>query len=311
MPQNWKTYKLGEVAEICSSKRIFRSDYVDEGVLFYRSKEIIEKANGISNNNDRLYISPKKFNEIKKRFGVPKKGDLLISAVGNRSGIPYVVKDEEEFYFKDGNLIWFKNIKKELNTSYIYHWIRSFIGQDTLQSIMIGSAQKALTIEGLRNLNLTLPPPEVQRRIASILGALDDKIELNLEMNKTLEEMAMALYKHWFVDFGPFRHPPSPPPGGNAEVEGGSDSLLEQGRDKKSLLEEGARRAGGVTSPQYGPDKFVDSELGMIPEGWEVKRLKDFGTVITPGEHRIQKTVSFGMETFLGYHLVKPEIVTL
>jgi type I restriction enzyme S subunit len=141
---------------------------------------------------------------------------------------------------------------------------------------MIGtSGRQRVAKDAFVNLELQLPPLPIQRRIASILGALDDKIELNLEMNKTLEEMAMALYKHWFVDFGPFRHPPSPPPGGNAEVEGGSDSLLEQGRDKKSLLEEGARRAGGVTSPQYGTGKFVESALGMIPEGWDVYNLQD------------------------------------
>ncbi|MDZ7604415.1 MAG: hypothetical protein U5K79_02255 [Cyclobacteriaceae bacterium] len=74
--------------------------------------------------------------------------------------------------------------------------------------------------------DINLPPFPSNAAIASILGALDDKIELNLEMNKTLEEMAMALYKHWFVDFGPFRD-------GN----------------------------------------FVESELGMIPEGWEVKSI--------------------------------------
>jgi type I restriction enzyme S subunit len=93
---------------------------------------------------------------------------------------------------------------------------------------MIGSAQRALTIEGVKNLNITVPPLQDQRAIAFILSNLDNKIELNLQINKTLEDMAMAIYKHWFVDFGPF---------------------------------------------QSG--EFVDSELGMIPKGWEVKRFGD------------------------------------
>ncbi|MFY0650742.1 MAG: restriction endonuclease subunit S [Cyclobacteriaceae bacterium] len=83
-----------------------------------------------------------------------------------------------------------------------------------------------MTTEILNNLDLLLPPLPEQQAIAQILSSLDDKIELNLQMNKTLEEMAMILYKHWFVDFGPFK---------------------------------------------YG--QFIDSALGSIPKGWEVKKM--------------------------------------
>src|SRR5690554_3562610 len=90
---------------------------------------------------------------------------------------------------------------------------------------------------------LQIPPLPEQRAIASILSNIDDKIENNLAMNKTLEEMAMALYKHWFVDFGPFQE-------GN----------------------------------------FVESELGEIPEGWEVKELKDVAKV---NQRSLKKDHSF------------------
>jgi type I restriction enzyme S subunit len=89
-----------------------------------------------------------------------------------------------------------------------------------------GSAQPSLNRNLIHPIEISLPPLPVQRRIADILGALDDKIELNRRMNRTLEDMAQALYRHWFVDFGPFQDQP-----------------------------------------------FVDSELGPIPEGWEVKTV--------------------------------------
>ena len=195
---DWKEYKLSELAEITSSKRIFYSDYVLSGIPFYRSKEVIEKALGQST-NETLYISIDKFTEIKEKFGAPETGDLLVSAVGERAGIPFLVKDLGDFYFKDGNLIWLRNIKVDLVAEFFCYWLRSNIGQQTLESIMIGSAQKALTIIGLKNLVIQIPIPSYQKSIASILSSLDDKIDLLHRQNATLEAMAEALFRQWFV----------------------------------------------------------------------------------------------------------------
>lgn len=194
----WKDYKIENLAEVGSSKRIFYSEYVLSGVPFYRSKEIIEKKEG-KEIADCLYIDKKKFDEIKEKYGAPIKGDLLLSSVGHRSGIPYVVKDEEEFYFKDGNLIWLRNFNN-LDSIFLYHWINSSIGQNSLESIMIGSAQKALTISGIKSLNLTIPPLPEQKAIAAVLSSLDDKIDLLHRQNKTLEAMAETLFRQWFVE---------------------------------------------------------------------------------------------------------------
>ena len=68
MPNNWKTYKLSDIADITSSKRIFLADYVDKGIPFYRSKEIIEKANGLEISSN-LFIDEDKYFDIKKKFG--------------------------------------------------------------------------------------------------------------------------------------------------------------------------------------------------------------------------------------------------
>ncbi|MBK6606091.1 MAG: restriction endonuclease subunit S [Leptospiraceae bacterium] len=197
--KDWKEYKLGDLAEITSSKRIFYSDYVDKGIPFWRSKEVIEQFRKQPISTD-LFITIEKYEEIKDKFGVPKKDDLLLTSVGTL-GIPYLVKEGDRFYFKDGNLTWVRNIKNNiLEPKYLYLWIGSLLGQEALSSIKIGSTQEALTIIGLKNLDLLLPPLPEQRAIAAILSSLDEKIDLLHRQNKTLEAMAETLFRQWFVE---------------------------------------------------------------------------------------------------------------
>jgi type I restriction enzyme S subunit len=120
-----------------------------------------------------------------------------------------------------------------------------------------------LSRERLLEFRLTLPSTSEQRAIAHILGTLDDKIELNRRMSETLEAMARAIFKAWFVDFEPVR----------AKMEG-------RWRRGESLplpapQSEATRQAGGLPAHLYDlfPDRLVDSELGEIPEGWGVHSL--------------------------------------
>ncbi|MGL5964695.1 MAG: restriction endonuclease subunit S, partial [Fusobacteriaceae bacterium] len=173
---------------------------------------------------------------IKKKFEIPQKGDILLTSVGT-IGVPYLINNNHPFYFKDGNITWIKKYKTEVYNKYIYQWIKSPLGQNQINQVTIGSTQKALTIDALKKLELNLPPLETQEKIASILSALDDKIEINNEMNKTLEEMAQTLFKRWFIDF---------------------DFQNENGEPYRS--------SGG---------KMIDSELGEIPEGWRIGSLEE------------------------------------
>lgn len=220
----WKEVKLGSLCNISSSKRIFASEYQETGIPFYRGKEIIEKQKGSSVSNE-LYISVDRYNAIKEKHGVPQKGDMLLTSVGTL-GIPYII-GEEKFYFKDGNLTWFTQFNN-LDVSFLYYWFLSPFGKCQIDSKAIGSTQKALTIDTLSKFDIQLPSIKDQRRIANILSSLDRKIELNNKINAQLEEMAQTLFKHWFVDFGPFKD-----------------------------------------------GKFVESEVGMIPEGWRVLRADE------------------------------------
>lgn len=194
-----QVYKLGKLCKVGSSKRIHLSDYVSEGVPFYRSKEVIELANK-KNISETLFISQEKFNEIKQKFPVPCKNDILITSVGT-IGIPYLVENEN-FYFKDGNLTWLRDFDENLvDINFIFYFLKSNSFKKQVLNNNIGAVQKALTIDYLRTVNVNLPIKTVQKKIASVLSDLDKKIELNNQISTTLEQMAKTLYDYWFVQF--------------------------------------------------------------------------------------------------------------
>ena len=152
--QKWETTTLGKIADITSSKRIFASDYVDRGIPFYRSREIIEKQEE-KDISTKLYISTDKYESIKNKFGVPKQDDILITSVGTL-GVPYIVKASEVFYFKDGNLIWLRDFRDITNPKFIYYTILNPETQQRLKGISIGSSQSAFTISALKNFPVLL-----------------------------------------------------------------------------------------------------------------------------------------------------------
>ena len=194
----WKKVKLGDCCEITSSKRCHASERSKEGIPFYCSKEIILLENG-EEVRDSDFIPVELYESIKHKYDVPKPGDLLLTTRGT-NGIPYIYKDKDCFYFADGNLSWFKNFQKELSVRYLYYWFKSHIGKHSVDSIAKGTAQKAVPIDGLRNLDIELPPFTIQHRIATILSRYDSLIENYQKQIKLLEEAAQRLYKEWFVD---------------------------------------------------------------------------------------------------------------
>ena len=128
------------------------------------------------------------------------------------------------------------------NTRYLMYALSEL----DISGYLTGSTMPKLTQGNMNRISLLTPPPPEQRAIAHILGTLDDKIELNRRMNETLEAMAQALFKSWFVDFDPVR----------AKMSGRDPGLPQHLAD-------------------LFPDRMVESELGKIPEGWEVKALDE------------------------------------
>lgn len=183
----WESVKIDTLLEISSSKRIFRDEYVDKGIPFYRSKEIIELSTK-PNISTELFISFNRYNEIKNKFEVPKRGDILLTAVGTL-GIPFQVRDNKPFYFKDGNLVWFKNFKKEVSSDFVYTWLKLKTTQDTLNTVSIGSTQRALTISSLRELSIPFIKNYSKRNMFyNYLKSNLDKVNYNHEHIQSLSD---------------------------------------------------------------------------------------------------------------------------
>jgi type I restriction enzyme S subunit len=202
---------MDELCEITSSKRIFASDYVPVGVPFYRGREITEKHKGNLEVSTELFISEEKFAEIERKSGAPKPGELLLTSVGTL-GSPYVVKRGDRFYFKDGNLTWFRSLRG-IDSRFLYYWLISPLGKAELQKCTIGSSQSAFTIVLLKGMEIGLPPLAEQQYIGETLAAYDELIENNQRRIRILEEMARSLYREWFVHFrfpGHENHPRVP-----------------------------------------------------------------------------------------------------
>ena len=285
---DWKEYKLDELVEITSSKRIMRSEYQENGIPFFRSKEIIELNSG-NEITTELFISKERFLEIKNKFGTPSYGDILLTSVGTL-GVPYFVNYKEEFYFKDGNLTWFRKFNNILRSKYLYYWFASPVGRKALKEITIGSTQPALTITGLKSLTIHLPTLEEQDYIIEILDHLSCKIQLNTQINQTLEQIAQALFKSWFVDFDPVR----------AKVQALSDGLSLEQAELAAMQAISGKTAEELTAlSQTQPDRYtelaetakafpcemVEVDGVEVPKGWEYKpadELFDIGIGKTP-----------------------------
>ncbi len=167
----WEEKKLGDLGTLTSSKRIFKKEYVANGVPFYRSKEIKELAHNKSISLE-LFITKKRFEEIKCHFGIPKKGDILLTAVGT-IGEMYVVQENEEFYFKDGNIMWLKDFQT-LNTYYLKYALTSFV--DQVKALSQGSAYNALTIEKLKQYSVPVPTISEQEEIVTTLDDMSKEL---------------------------------------------------------------------------------------------------------------------------------------
>ncbi len=184
----------------------------------------------------------------RQRFTL-SKGDLLFarrSLVAEGAGKCSVVLDVDELTTFESSIIRARPDRTRVDSLYLFYFFSSGAGLHRLDTIRRQVAVAGITGGDLARLEIPVPPLIEQRAIAHILGALDDKIELNRRMNETLEAMTRALFKSWFVDFDPVR----------AKAEG---------------------RDPGLPKPLAAlfPSSFEDSELGKIPKGWRVGSVDD------------------------------------
>ena len=235
----WKEYRLEELCSIIDS--LHKSpQYVEWGYPMVRVKDMEE---GFLKLNQTAYVTKEVYEEFTRKHK-PQKGDMLFSRVGSY-GITTFVDLEEEFCLGQNTVVLTSYNNKIINNKFLFYMMISNIVKEQIELLVTGSTQKTISMKSIKSIVIPVPSLEEQEKIADILSSLDNKIELNNEMNKALEEMAQSIFKRWFVNF---------------------EFPNEYGQPYKS--------SGG---------DMVESELGMIPKGWEVKTIADVGEVISGG----------------------------
>lgn len=217
-----------------------RDEFVDAGVAFIRAADM---DNGRVLFESASHISETARRRIRK--GIGKGGDILLSHKGTVGKVAFVPVEAPPFVCSPQTTFWRVLDPETIDPDYLYAYMRSHQFHVQLRSRQDETDMAAyVSLTAQRELLIPLPPIELQQEIGSILASMDNKIDLNRRVNRTLEKMAAAIFKSWFIDFDPI----------HAKAEGRDIGLPAEIAD---LL----------------PDTFEDSELGPIPKGWDVKPL--------------------------------------
>jgi type I restriction enzyme S subunit len=257
MAGEWRRVRLGDVAEI-------NPDSINSAWPYSHIRYI-----DISSVGEGILIEPPQVMSLAEAPSRAKRlvqeGDTVLSTVrpGRRSMF-YVKRAEPDLVVSTGFAV-LRPRKDCIEPRYLYACVYDKAFTEFLVKREKGAAYPAVLPEDIADAMINLPPLSEQRAIAHILGTLDDKIELNRRMSETLEQMARAIFKAWFVDFEPVR----------AKMEG-------RWRRGQSLP--------GLPAHLYDlfPDRLVHSELGEIPEGWKITSVNDEATIVKGVSYRSQ-----------------------
>jgi type I restriction enzyme S subunit len=240
-----------------------------------RFLRITDIQNGVVNWDTVPYCLISELDYRKYRL---QSGDIVVARTGNSTGENYLYRQAEDAVYAS-YLIRFRINQRTADPAFVWYNMRTQRWQDFINSSKTGSAQAGANAKVLGLFSLTLPPLAEQRAIAGVLGALDDKIELNRRMNATLESMARALFQSWFVDFDPVR----------AKLDGRQPTGMD--KDIAELF----------------PAHFDHAAEGVAPTGWSLKRWGDVATLEygksirhyreSSGEYRV-----FGTNGPIGFH---------
>ena len=191
IPKDWDVKSLGSLFEITSSKRVFQSEWKKSGIPFYRARELaILSEKGVVVND--LYIDIKQYQLYKKQFGVPVVGDMLVTGVGTLGKV-YVIQSNREFYFKDGNIIWFK-IKEAINSEFLKQLFSTVLVTKQIDDASGKTTVGTYTINGAKHTSIPFPPKPEQNAIATALSDADALIsatERLIAKKKAIKQGAM------------------------------------------------------------------------------------------------------------------------
>ena len=229
-------------------------------VNYKTSYKMIRTTNvkkGIVDTENVRYVT-KEIYEKWIRRSIPQYGDVILTREAPLGEVGMITVHNEKIFLGQ-RLMSYRTNSEKLNNHFLLYSLQGIYMQWQIKSFASGSTVQHIRVGDAEKIKIKLPPLSIQKKIAHILSTLDDKIELNRKMNQTLEEMAQALFKSWFVDFDPVHAR------ANSKE---SDDVV-------------ARELGiSVEVMKLFPSAFVESELGLIPEGWGNDYLKNFVEIL-------------------------------
>jgi len=186
----WEKVKMGNLFDIGSSKRVFESQWRSSGVPFYRTREIVSLINGTPFASP-IYIDEDLFKELIEKYGSIEKDDMLVTGVGT-IGQMFVVPETNKFYFKDGNVIWFKH-----NPSISSQFIKQLFSTNSIINQIQNNASittvATYTIDGAKKTNAFIPSKDEQDKIADFLTLIDQRIAIQNKVIEDLKKLKSAL----------------------------------------------------------------------------------------------------------------------
>ena len=247
MAPDWVEYRTGDLIDqgvlaIGDGYRAKNSELAATGIPFARAGNIESGFHF----EDADHFPETDLSKVGEKISCP--GDVVFTSKGTVGRFAFVRDNTPRFVYSPQLCYWRSLDDNVIDARFLFYWMQS--REFRLQADGVkGQTDMAdyVSLGDQRRMRLTLPNIDEQRAIARILGALDDKIELNRRMNQTLEEMARAIFKSWFVDFDPV-------------------VSKAEGRQPYGMNAETA---------MLFPSAFQDSELGSIPKGWQVGRISD------------------------------------
>ncbi|WP_270425312.1 restriction endonuclease subunit S [Anaerostipes hadrus] len=169
--KNWNVYKMEQLCEVGSSKRIYQNDQSLTGIPFLRISDLVNRMDTGSKDCD-LFIPEELFEKFKKQGLVPARGDILLTARGTL-GRCYIIQDDDEFYFQDGMITWLSKFDEKITPLYISYLFEMPEFRKQIDSLQAGSTVAYLSISMTKELNVMVPPLELQNQFAAFVAQTD------------------------------------------------------------------------------------------------------------------------------------------